>query len=836
MKIAAWKSRISAFLAIGAVALAGALSDAPPAAAQAGGACPVPAGVTPPPPPRVTAQQVENGSASLMEFALAVRDRFREGTASPAESFYVACLIRQEESPWRSGGTYLVTLTPNGRIWDHAKTMAFSGRLLKPEIYGAILHALGIDPAALADPAAARAAFAAAAAGNGGAFDVPHLPGAAGYAVMSELVQLAGFDIDESHLAEEEIDFGDPSVTAAEVVDRKTLKAFVTQAGERVVRILESGSYDELARTKTAFRDPNGPWRHGSVYLYALDITSNIILFHGAFPNRHENRPLVAQARDPVTGRLILPQILEAAASNPEEGGFLAYHFDDPVDPNDSADVPKIGYARQFTARVGPAATVEFVVGSGFYLNAPGVAAASRNAVVESVLPQVMRAATASAVDAISGRVRQAASGSPPAGSASLGGASTLSDALLARRTALENGTFALDRLLADSSFVLPLGAAGGGGGGPLGNLTLWGGGDWRSFSGGDSRSVSYDGEVTSGSLGIDAGLGANLLAGLSVARTQGKVDYTDFNALKGKLTTTLTSLNPYMGWRAPGGMSLWAAAGHGAGEVEIEDGNGTETRDLTQRMAAAGASGPLVSSGELIGGGATNLNLKGEAAFTWADIDGSGTVAGMSLSASRQRLMLEGEHVRKLDSGATFTPSLEIGLRNDGGDGETGAGIEAGGGLRYADAASGLSVEGRARTLLGHGGDYKEKGVSGMVRLAPGATGQGLSLAVEPAWGRPASGVRRLWESGVATGASPDNRARLNAEIGYGLGAAPGLGVVTPYAGLGLAGEGARAWRAGARWRIAPEANLNLEGTRSEGAAGIAPEHGLMLRGALRW
>ena len=553
MKIAAWKSRISTFLAIGAVALAGALSDAPPAAAQAGGACPVPAGVTPPPPPRVTAQQVENGSANLMEFALAVRDRFREGTASPAESFYVACLIRQEESPWRSGGTYLVTLTPNGRIWDHAKTMAFSGRLLKPEIYGAILHALGIDPAALADPAAARAAFAAAAAGNGGAFDVPHLPGAAGYAVMSELVQLAGFDIDESHLAEEEIDFGDPSVTAAEVVDRKTLKAFVTQAGERVVRILESGSYDELARTKTAFRDPNGPWRHGSVYLYALDITSNIILFHGAFPNRHENRPLVAQARDPVTGRLILPQILEAAASNPE-GGFLAYHFDDPVDPNDSADVPKVGYARQFTARVGPAATVEFVVGSGFYLNAPGVAAASRNAVVESVLPQVMRAATASTVDAISGRVRQAASGSPPAGSASLGGASTLSDALLAHRTALEDGTFELDRLLAGSSFVLPLGAAGGGGGGPLGNLTLWGSGDWRSFSGGDSRSVSYDGEVTSGSLGIDAGLGANLLAGLSVARTQGKVDYTDFNALKGKLTDHADEPQPVYGLAGAGG------------------------------------------------------------------------------------------------------------------------------------------------------------------------------------------------------------------------------------------------------------------------------------------
>ena len=52
----------------------------------------------------------------------------------------------------------------------------------------------------------------------------------------------------------------------------------------------------------------------------------------------------------------------------------------------------------------------------------------------------------------------------------------------------------------------------------------------------------------------------------------------------------------------------------------------------------------------------------------------------------------------RKLASGATFTPSLEIGMRHDGGDGETGNGVETGGGLRYADAASGLTLEGRAR------------------------------------------------------------------------------------------------------------------------------------------
>ena len=127
--------------------------------------------------------------------------------------------------------------------------------------------------------------------------------------------------------------------------------------------------------------------------------------------------------------------------------------------------------------------------------------------------------------------------------------------------------------------------------------------------------------------------------------------------------------------------MNLWGMAGYGTGEVEMDDESaGTSARDLTQRMVAAGVSGPLMSSDEMIGGGTTALNLKGEVAFTSAEIDSSGTLESMSLSASRQRLVLEGEHIQKLDSGAILTPSLEVGLRSDRGDGETGTGIEAGG------------------------------------------------------------------------------------------------------------------------------------------------------------
>ena len=845
MNTAEWKTKISVFLVAGLLALAGAFASVLPASAQTQDACPRPAGVDPVDPPRVTAQQVEDGSASQMDFALAVREQsveHSEQATSVGQGFYIGCLIRQEGGYWRSGDTYIVTLTPDGRVFVHAKDMSLSGGLLNQMTYGAILRALGIDPATLTDPAAAQAAFMSAVAGNGGQFNV----GAdAGYAtayfsteLRSPIVLLAGFDLDESHLVDEQIDHRQPAVTARDVVDRATLKAFVTAAGEYFVELMESGDPAAISQAKITLRDPNGPWRHGPVYLAVLRADSKLILFHGAFPNRFEYQR-GGISRDVVTGELVVDQLIRAANSGPD-GGFWHYHFDDPNDDTDSADIPKVGYARVITGNIplpdGTSAPTEFIINSGFYLSTPEVIAARQNSVVESVLPQVMRAMTASTVDAVSGRIEQASSDTPPAAELSFGGASTLSDAILANGHALDNGTFDLSRLLANSSFTMQLGAADNGSGGLFGNLTFWGSGDYRSISGGSPQSVDYDGSVLGANLGIDTRIGADMLAGVSLAQTSGTVDYTASN-VSGELTTSVTSVNPYLGWQMPGGMNLWAMAGYGTGDVEIEDQSAAaQSSDLTQQMFAVGASGPLLSSDDASGG--TSLRLKGEAAFTRADIDGSGSLESMSLSASRQRLVLEGVYDHKLASGATFSPSLEIGLRNDGGDGETGNGIEAGGGLRYSDRASGVTIGARVRTLLSHGGDYEELGVSGLIRIDPGTSGQGLSFGLQPAWGQAASGVQQLWEAGTTGVGLPaeQDAARLHAEVGYGLDSAPGLGVVTPYAVLGLAGESTRTVRMGTRWQLAADASLSLEGSRFEAANDDGPQHGLILRAALRW
>ena len=386
-------------LLTGLLVLAGVFSNAPPAIAD----CPLPPGVTPPADPSVTAQQVEDGSATLMDFALAVRERSREyaqGAATVEQGLYIACIIRQDDGIWRSGSTYIVSLTLDGRVYIHAKDMALSGRLLNPVIYGTILSALGVSPTDLAnlaspDPATAAQAFGAVlgtlSQEPDGAFDAttpipglsPGIPGASGHAAVyvspnlgAPILLLAGFDLNESHVVEEEIDYGDPTITAEEVVDRETLKAFVTQAGNYFLEILKTGDAAAASRARTALRDENGPWKHGSVYLYVLDLTSNVITFHAAFPDKYEYRPLVPTVHDAVTGEFILPQVIEAAKNNPE-GGFVEYYFDDPTDDTDSADIPKVGYAREFKGEIrradGSTVPADFIVGSGFYGRAPEV-------------------------------------------------------------------------------------------------------------------------------------------------------------------------------------------------------------------------------------------------------------------------------------------------------------------------------------------------------------------------------------------------------------------------------------------------------------------------------
>ena len=466
----------------------------------------------------------------------------------------------------------------------------------------------------------------------------------------------------------------------------------------------------------------------------------------------------------------------------------------------------------------------------------------------ETVLPNVARAVSASTLSAVTGRIEAAISGTAPVGSLNLAGSSSLYQALKANERTLKDGTLDMTRLLGGSSFTLnpsALGAAEGRGMARAGGLAVWGSGDYRDLSGGDANAVEWDGDLVSGHLGADTRLNENLLAGLSASFSKGAFEYTDRTtgtASGGALETRLTSLNPYASW-ASEGFGLWATGGYGWGELELDDDDAPESSDLTQWLAAVGVSGTLIASENLIEGGTTRLKLKGEGSLTQVEVEGNGAAINeLTVDASRLRLALEGSHTHDLASGGTLTPAVELGGRHDGGDGETGTGVELGGSLRFQDPATGLTLEGHGRTLLSHGGTYEEWGVGGLIRLDPGADRRGVSLSLVPSLGAERSGAQRLWTEGMAGGTASDDaepwtpQVHLNAELGYGFGVIGDRGLLTPYGGVSLSGEETRHYRLGGRFEIGSGLGMSLEGERREAANDAPAEHGVMFRGQLRF
>ena len=357
-----------------------------------------------------------------------------------------------------------------------------------------------------------------------------------------------------------------------------------------------------------------------------------------------------------------------------------------------------------------------------------------------------------------------------------------------------------------------------------------------------DEDGVRMDGEVTTGIVGADVARG-RWLAGAAVAHSRGEGTFglegdaaNDSAFGGGTVESTLTGVYPYGRLELNERVTAWGLAGYGTGRLTLaNEGEAPIETDIAMTMGALGGRATLVPAPET---GGFELALKSDALWMRMTSDRAEGMEGAEADVSRLRLLLDASRSLELDEG-TLTPSLELGLRLDGGDAETGTGVEAGAGLRYA--GTGVTIEGSVRGLVAHeASGYEEWGASGSVRIDPGASGRGLTLTLSPSWGNASSGTERLWSAADADGLAPDTGfeagSRLEAELGYGLGGPRGLGVATPWAGLGLANEGERTWRAGVRWKLGPDASLGLEGARREAANDDAPEHGLMLRGSLRW
>ena len=363
--------------------------------------------------------------------------------------------------------------------------------------------------------------------------------------------------------------------------------------------------------------------------------------------------------------------------------------------------------------------------------------------------------------------------------------------------------------------------------------LTAWGRVAGTQFNGRD-RVVALDGDVLTGTLGVDSEW-ERWLAGVAVSHSRGDGSYRIAGTGgAGEVENALTSLHPYLRYAVNERLDVWGVLGYGWGDLTLKPGTDAPSEtDTDFVMGAVGGRGILLSATDT---GGFELATRTDAMLTRMTSDADAALDSTEAEAHRLRLVLEGTRAVTWPEGQSLTPAVEIGLRHDWGDAETGFGLELGGRVQYADPTLGLTIEAAVRGLLAHeDSNYGEWGASGSLRLAPGPDGQGLSLTLSPTWGAASSGVDGLWSRQTTAGLAPQGTraaptGRLNAEVSYGV-PAFGAGLLSPYAGTVLTDGTARTYRLGTSWTSVSGLTLNVEGQRQEPAAAQPVNQGFHLQ-----
>ena len=229
------------------------------------------------------------------------------------------------------------------------------------------------------------------------------------------------------------------------------------------------------------------------------------------------------------------------------------------------------------------------------------------------------------------------------------------------------------------------------------------------------------------------------------------------------------------------------------------------------------------------------HIDLKGEGWGSQTRIKGTaGRALGGRLNNYGVRMAMELSQDRDLGDGVSLTPAGELGIRWDGGSGDTGVGAELGGSVSYSDSNLGLTITSNARVLLTHESGKKEWGASVSARKNADADERGLSFEVSVSHGSTNSRMQSIWEESAgetkANGGNP--QTQFKSEVGYGL--YGDLGVYTPYIGINLQ-ESATNYLLGSRYSIGSNTSLNLEMERKESGDKNA-EHRIMFKGEKNW
>ncbi len=242
-------------------------------------------------------------------------------------------------------------------------------------------------------------------------------------------------------------------------------------------------------------------------------------------------------------------------------------------------------------------------------------------------------------------------------------------------------------------------------------SVSMWARGAFSSFSG-QEDDLSVDGDVLSGMIGADWSRNSALM-GISVGRSNGDGAY-DAPSGDGEIEADITGIYPYWRHELNKRMSVWGVMGYGSGKLTVtpEDQNSIET-DTDLILGVIGLRGIAKEARD---GEGLQLAVTSDAMMVRTSSDATQEIESAETDVSRVRVGLESTW-----HGFPITPSLAIGARHDGGDAETGFGIDIGGGLSFTVPDSGLTFDLTAQTLINHESDgFKNNNIAASLSFDP--------------------------------------------------------------------------------------------------------------------
>ena len=371
--------------------------------------------------------------------------------------------------------------------------------------------------------------------------------------------------------------------------------------------------------------------------------------------------------------------------------------------------------------------------------------------------------------------------------------------------------------------------------------LSFWGKGAFSSFDGVE-ESITLTGDVTTALVGAEWNA-QRWQAGAALSHSWGNGSYQgEGDGANGRISSTLTGIFPYGRYALTPRLGLWATAGYGWGNITLNpDGDGPEYNPATTlALGAVGMDGLLLDGGRE----GITLTTTADALFLKTTSEAVEGLASSEGTISRLRLGLEATRPFPLANGASLSPSLEVGLRQDSGDAETGFGMDLGAGLSWSAPQQGITATVKGRTLLSHGAeDFQDQGLALSFSWEPSPSNRGASLSMSHAVGLPAEGGLAALLNPTAIEVVDDANSdgeRFEARLAYGFPFYNNRLTLSPSLATALSNN-SRSYSL--LWSVAPYDGhlvgepwqLSLEGERQENlSSSPTVDHSLKLRFAL--